>query len=436
MFTGTLPEEVKRVLYNLLLNKKQDVFVGCSDNFTADKLLSTMGLKVHSNDVSLYSKLISDILLNTRTEVSVKNEELKDIFSQWGESKYKDLIQVMFSLRLSKFADRKNDFKAQMYDSYMMCANDYFTRSVEKMERNEQFNFCVESFFYGDFVSHLNMNEDGIGICFPPTYKGGYEKMFKFIDDSFEYIHAEYNIFDPVGAVIVFKDLLDSGENIICNDVDIVELERYKIAKCSLSYNKKNLYLYSSVERSSKKYFIERNSSTLKSGYSVIDIDYKFSDSSNIKIEVCKAADVNYFKMFYMSNVVNYTNGGDFGIAFIADGRAFGFASFSKRLSNDEYLFIQSDFVVNSHIKRLSKLLIMMLKSNEVRMACNIALSHYYKGLKTSVYTSRPVSMKYRGVFNLEKREDGKKLMYSSEFSGENIKYIFEKWKKRTIQGI
>ena len=91
---------------------------------------------------------------------------------------------------------------------------------------------------------------------------------------------------------------------------------------------------------------------------------------------------------------------------------------------------MQSDFVVNSNTQRLSKLLIMLTKSHDVRMLIARKMGHYYEGIKTTVYTSSPVSMKYRSVFNLDRRDEGK-LMYSASFLDDSLKDLYRLWLKK-----
>ena len=65
MFTGTTPPEVRNLLNKVLQDYNgKDIFIGCSGNFTVDRLAHHNGFNVHSNDVSLYSRIIADILLN------------------------------------------------------------------------------------------------------------------------------------------------------------------------------------------------------------------------------------------------------------------------------------------------------------------------------------------------------------------------------------
>ena len=65
MFTGSLDIESKKILSKVLdkvTTKK--VYIGCSGNFTFDKIASKKGFKVYSNDISLYSNIIGYTVLN------------------------------------------------------------------------------------------------------------------------------------------------------------------------------------------------------------------------------------------------------------------------------------------------------------------------------------------------------------------------------------
>lgn len=430
-FTGTTPEEAKTVLRDIVSGTAvKDIYIGCSGNFSVDKIMSKEGYRVHSNDVSLYSKLIADIVIGNETEVEVKNPLLSPIFSKWQDTKYKKLIEVMFAMQLSGFAAQKNDYQREMFSAVIEQADTYYQNAVNKLQKGA-LDFTIHEFFFGDFVDFLKRKDpDSIGISFPPTYKGGYEKMFQYIEDSFEYERASYSLFDPGKSADVFGELLSSGRNIIYADRYFDELSKYMAAKIILGPGKHPIFFYSSV-KSDKKYYIEREKHVNPSKFKVISEDYEFSMNSKITVLPCNVSDVNYYKAFYMSNRVNYTTGGDLGLVFLADGKAFGFASLSKRLSNESQVFVQSDFVVASQEKRLSKLLIMLLKSSDTRKIICRKLFHYYDGLKTSVYTDKPVSMKYRSVFELERR-DKNKLIYKANFQNKTVNEIFLEWIRKT----
>jgi hypothetical protein len=427
MFTGTTPPEVKLLLQDLMRGVKgKDVFIGCSGNYTTDKIMSAMGYTVHSNDVSLYSKLIADLLLDTSTEVECINPELKNVFDTWEETKYKKLVQVMFALKVAQFHQRKNDYQEEMFNAFIEQSKIYYDNTIKKLEKGA-LDFSIQSFYYGDFLDFLKMKRGkGVGISFPPTYKGGYEKLFSYVEESFKYEHASYNIFDPKEGGAVFKELLDNDENIIYSDRYFNILEGYLVGKIRLGSNKNPLFAYSSLQ-TNNHYYIERDKCVKPSHIHILPVDYQFTTDTVITIRQCAVNDVNYYKAFYMANKVNYTTGGDFGLVFMADGMAFGFTSFSKQLSTLSQIFMQSDFVVNSETQRLSKLLIMLVKSHDVRRLIARKMYNYYDGVKTTVYTTSPVSMKYRGVFNLERRDEGK-LIYSSIFTEKSLNELYALW--------
>ena len=427
MFTGTTPPEVKLLLQDLMRGVKgKDVFIGCSGNYTTDKIMSAMGYTVHSNDVSLYSKLIADLLLDTSTEVECINPELKNVFDTWEETKYKKLVQVMFALKVAQFYQRKNDYQEEMFNAFIEQYKNYYDNTIQKLEKGA-LDFYIQSFYYGDFLDFLKMKRGkGVGISFPPTYKGGYEKLFSYVEESFKYEHASYNIFDPKEGGAVFKELLDNDENIIYSDRYFNILEGYLVGKIRLGSNKNPLFAYSSLQ-TNNHYYIERDKCVKPSHIHILPVDYQFTTDTVITVRQCAVNDVNYYKAFYMANKVNYTTGGDFGLVFMADGMAFGFTSFSKQLSTLSKIFMQSDFVVNSETQRLSKLLIMLVKSHDVRRLIARKMYNYYDGVKTTVYTTSPVSMKYRGVFNLERRDEGK-LIYSSIFTEKSLNELYALW--------
>lgn len=328
MFQGTTPPEVKLLLQDIMKGvEKKDVFIGCSGNFTTDKIMSNMGYTVHSNDVSLYSKLISDLLLDTNTDIEVVNPELRLVFDTWKDTRYKNLVQVMFAMRVSGFHQRKNDYQEEMFNSFIEQADIYYHNTISKLEKGA-LNFNISSFFYGDFFDFLKSKKGkGIGIAFPPTYKGGYEKMFSYVEDSFRYAHAPYNVFDPKEGGVMFKCLLENDENIIYSDRYFQEINDFLVGKINLGPGKNPIYTYSSVKRD-KHYYIERDKNIKPSCIHILPMDYEFTDSTEISAKICPVSDVNYYKAFYMANKVNYTTGGDLGLVFMADGKAFGFFFF------------------------------------------------------------------------------------------------------------
>ena len=108
---------------------------------------------------------------------------------------------------------------------------------------------------------------------------------------------------------------------------------------------------------------------------------------------------------------------------------AFGF-NWAKKEGFD--LWLLSDFSTNNKIPRLAKLVLLCILSTEVKKSVSRWKSEMVKSLYTKVYTSHPVSMKYRGIFSKDKEncEPGR-LFYTAEFgSAGNKEEIINKYKK------
>ncbi|MDV6237534.1 hypothetical protein CH379_018025 [Leptospira ellisii] len=303
---------------------------------------------------------------------------------------------------------------------------EFYEQTLKKFEAGGVFEFKIESFYFGDFLKHVQ-NSDGVSVLFAPTYKGGYEKIYKTVEEVFEYEKATYNVFDSKSAEKTYLNLLESGRSVIYSDIDFPELSDFKKGVVRYS-NKKDVSLYSSLD-SEKTYFFIPNSEREKTSLQIVRNDFQFFENAKIEIAKVPSDLIFHYKHIFMSSRVNYSDQEDFGIAFLVDGHVFGFAGFKKFMSSMKHVFVSSDFVVKSGEKRLSKLLIMLLLSKEVKKFLIREYLHSYKGVQTSVYTPHPVSMKYRGVFELAERKKGK-LVYRQEFTNASMDEIFKTWFK------
>jgi hypothetical protein len=110
-----------------------------------------------------------------------------------------------------------------------------------------------------------------------------------------------------------------------------------------------------------------------------------------------------------------------------------GFLEFTRSKFGASEIYVNSDFAVpGTHYERLSKLIVMLLLSKDVRQWLERKLMQRVPGVFTTAFTDRPVSMKYRGVLELVKRgvkSDGRKyLNYEGTFSDKTAQEVYEEW--------
>jgi hypothetical protein len=441
MFIGSIDKPARIMCDNLLqktVGRLSEVYVGCSGNFTFDRIASARGFRVHSNDVSLYSRVIAGIVTDKRFRFKCKNPMLETVFAEWPDTPQADLVKIMFAMRVGKFAEMKNEFQRTMMENYLSGAKEFCQGTLDKFEHNAVFDFKIADFFYGDFKEHISQADPANTAVFlyAPTYKGGYEKLFNFIDESFEYEMPNYELFESKEAGPYYEQILKKYEACIYSDILYPETTDYLKGEATYTGNKKTVYLYSSIKGCEDCFYITEPAKILDRTPKPISPEMELPENPKIKIVPCKVAVVNHYKHLYMSSKVDYSTGGDFALAFLMNGNVFGFASFAsglRTIKSSEYLFLHSDFVVPSKIDRLSKLLLYLLRSKESYTHLMRYYVHAYTGLQTSVYTDRPVSMKYRGPFKkIERDGDPKnKLTYVAEFTQFSVKECFERWQQR-----
>lgn len=104
MFIGSLSSDM-RIITEKFLDRVdgKNVYVGCSGNFTFDRMAAAKGYRVLSNDVSLYSALIAAIVQKKEFPCRCVNEELCEIFMTtvsftFSETGYEQIDRVLARL--------------------------------------------------------------------------------------------------------------------------------------------------------------------------------------------------------------------------------------------------------------------------------------------------------------------------------------------------
>jgi hypothetical protein len=80
----------------------------------------------------------------------------------------------------------------------------------------------------------------------------------------------------------------------------------------------------------------------------------------------------------------------------------------------------------------VSKLIIMLATSMTVMAEVEVALVARIDSVYTTAYTTKPVSMKYRGIFELIKRDPGR-LFYGSKVRDQTPAGIYADWFQRFV---
>lgn len=190
-------------------------------------------------------------------------------------------------------------------------------------------------------------------------------------------------------------------------------------------------YLYSNVKKEGVRKVLSRKVEGSTFSIEEPPSDLIIDDPNKLKIVQVKPVDFANVQHAYVKKVHKFMLP---KCAFLVmyDKWCLGAFGFSWPKKDPYDLWLLSDFCTNNDIPRLAKLILMCILSKPVHKMINRWRSEMSESLYTKVYTSLPVSMKYRGIFkkNKELCSNGS-LFYEGRFGSEgSFEDIIKKYKK------
>jgi hypothetical protein len=121
---------------------------------------------------------------------------------------------------------------------------------------------------------------------------------------------------------------------------------------------------------------------------------------------------------------------GEVPLVAAVDGKVFGFLIYSRMQGGGD-VYLLADFVVNScRYRRLAKLLLLVTQTREVQRLLEEKFLLEIPKCRTMVFTDKPVSMKYRGLYQLARRDPGK-LVYETDMGILDLSEVIPLWLKK-----
>jgi hypothetical protein len=445
MFLGTIDDNVRRYIAgNREAFAGQTVVVGCSGNFTSEKVIlqSTQPAAVHSNDVSLYSLLLADAMLKTRCELTIKEDEYAWLTPYLFErSAWHRVGAVMFMLKMLKHEKQKTVYARRMWTHYLAEFDALVDRTAAKLEGK---SVDIASYYNGDIFEHFKRfeQEDAIFTAYLPFFKGDYESQYKRLQQIIGWPSPDYALLDPQRKADILDWMRAPGRQYLF----LLNEPLLDVPCQMISHKKRNtwIYLYSNVVR--RNGLFRRNYGDSGVRFKLVEPDYRFTPKSKIGLAKISTSDIQYYKGLYLARNIDFT-AAEQGFAVLVDDQVFGFLEFSRGKSSSavtldeesikgaQLWYMLSDFPVEPkpHDK-LSKLIVMLANTREVRRMLEKTTLSRTRGILTTARTSNPVSMKYRGPMKLVKRgeKDGEPyLNYYADWKDVTCQEVYAEWLKR-----
>lgn len=438
-FVGGVKQCARKAFLKLIENDKKESFLNLtSGKFTLENSLILSGAtNVSGNDVSLISCAIGNWLVGKKLDFTFKNElEFLNDFS--GDESLR-ISALLFGLDFCE--NPNNRAMASLRDKIRKKNAEIFIKETGKKFLSQFGNLKGKIFeFYGVDLFQICSGRSEIVFCYLPFDSGGYEKMYKNLENNVIWQRPAYTKINGDLCELASKRILTENERaIVITDKKIDEIKRY------LAYEVREggraTYFYKNYDNSKKKFFfLEDKFYKLKDIIKKNEVD-ELCENSKLEILQGKSNILNLIDSDSLAGTtISKSNDGLF--VFKVDGRIIGFFSIKIYIQGkDLKINILQDYCFLNY-RKLSKLIVMLICSNEVKEIISKKLPKKddieNALITTAVKTKAPVSMKYRGVAKYlhrkEKTINGIResyLIYTLRFTGETLQERFKLWLRK-----
>lgn len=382
-------------------------------------------------------------------DVSCKIELLEEYlkFNEFvGDDKY---FNICLLLDLSKvFYSKSNNKEAELEKKYHKYKNDeryvnYIRQNAEKYKRKLSFankiNF-MPSDSYKLFEEYKDKNY--VIVCFPPFFVDGYAKQFKFFNEKVifdkkcyvDYEVNDHNYFDNVAffyknckdlIIVADKKQLDKS---FLQDKGFLQSARNNTEIVLAKKDNKDIIKYQAsfdLGGQKREYRIK-----LPAGISLMtEQDYKELSTDDVLISYFldnKSATALCCAFLKKVNIITASQYNTLSCIKKKDGRILAFGLIRLDSKSRKNLFVKTDLVF-CNIGSLSKLNVFGVLNDEyndnIVKKTTLVLDVKKEKTTTAVFTDNFVSMKYRNVAKLVKREE---LDKNNGVSGCRFKLTYE----------
>jgi len=425
-FIGGLPQPLKSMALEAVRSwPGPDVYIGCSGNFGLERALSVAPVNCHSNDISMYSSAVGSHLTGAPFALTIKDQEYA-----WLQPYLKTSLDTVATLLLCTSMLQGYGKDSEYWRRHVEGYRDHFRVMHEGTKAKAEKalgTVKVVSYYAGDVLEHLSSSPADAGIMTaPPTYKGGYERLYKNMDKVFEWRgRPAYRMFDESSMAQLIGILTRRPYWLLFNDQLIEDLRAQLVGVAMPSLRRRPVYCYGSLGHSRLARAREK---TRDPHLKRLPPDATISAGSKLRLVKLDAPAFRWLRDSLLGkNIVP----GDtqFSFAVMVDEHLAGILGFSRSTTDFCHLYMMCDLAVpGSHYRRLSKLVLAASLSRELRLSLSDGgMVARAKTIGTTAFTEKPVSMKYRGIYKLHSRREGH-LNYVGELARWTLQEGLEWW--------
>ncbi len=446
-FLGAIAGDLRKILAKYADEINSPVLLPCAGNFTIGSALRSGHYKgkIIGCDVTLYTSALGYYLSNENMEVSIKEgcpDHLRSFIDISTPARFTASVSLMLDLR--QVWKNKNFWHERVLQNTKDQFPILMEKTLDKLEKyknhlNQGNGFKYYAMDAIDFLDSMD-KENAIFIA-PPTFGSrdyiNQEKMLaasicwnspKFQEISFKDISIYEKITSFKTWMIIMERPLPEIEKLLGNPVAVVHKGRNSIT-----------YAYGQV----KKKIVTRAYLNSTSPGRIFSGDKKILGNEKISIRIIeKKQSIRMNELFMSSRVDYFLADVALSLALCLDGAIIGKLDYNLTThpwalpEQGLQVYQRSDLAVPSVEKRLAKLVLLLSQSKEVKSLIDEKLKDDFQYIVTTAFSKNPVSMKYRGVYELHKRIDDKeqngyRLNYYAKMGLYTLEEAFKLWLKK-----
>jgi len=430
LFTGSVCQQVRewfRLNSHLLAGRR--VLSGCCGNFTIETVLSQAHpgpAEIISNDVSLYSSALGAYFTGEQLEgLSVVDPRYEWVVP-YLDSPLSTAAVIVVLLSAAPFSSGRTAYHRRIFSQFMGQFGTLHEKAIAQLKARRE-ALRVSRYVPQDVAEFIRGRQGGdVFLSFMPTYAGGYERLYRFIDDIFAWTgRPSYVVMDADGKQAILDRLRQQGQYVHIDDMRRDEMPLVAIVQGGRS---RTVYVHADLEGLRSQVYRRGSVEHKRPKVPVLGPD-EVVDGDEVTFVSLTNQEFAWVRDQYLNaKIIPADPSWRFGVCL--GGRLAGILGFARDKGGVEYYLLSDLAVYSRAYRRLSKLIVSVANTQEMRKLLRQQTGQFWGTFSTTAFTRRPVSMKYRGVLELRCRNEKEgKLTYAGDFRGRLSKEV-KKWRK------
>lgn len=420
MFRGSIPKELQLIVRDVVSRWDcSDVYVGCSGNFTVERVIHELGrYGLHGNDVTLYSSVIGSYLASNPFRMVIK-PDAQDNYG-WLE-KYLNptesgVATVMLAAELLAGgisvtgAEKDNRYYRRMKEATQIYWDGLHAKTRDTVQNTPM---RLKSYYAGDVFDWIQtLDQDQAVVCYPPFAGVGastqYEESSRKLESVFDWDKPSYKFLEGERLAEFFRMLTHRRYWMFGSNRPLPAYEPYLNSVIKRTNRSTTVYIYYSAGETR---IVAPHQQTdpvlatrLATGQDIGD---------RMAINPIGRDQFQALRSQYMNEGIRPGRATS-SYAVTVDGYLIGCFALSDAPRKRQVLgdavskiYLMSDFPVRpTSYKNLAKLILYAALSKESKLLQERTTKRRIRFMETTAYSNNPISMKYRGLFDLFERKE------------------------------